>query len=140
MGSGYAADVCLCRSYSRGQLTLTSADPRVAPNIDLGLLSDSRDMDLLVAGFKRLRELLAAAPFESRRASEVYPVSLARADDGIVRHIRDRIATAYHPLGTLAMGDDAKPVTPGIAASAVSIRFFANPVTCLLYTSDAADE
>ncbi len=110
-GAGYFADVCLCRPRSRGSLTLSGTDPRAAPHIDLGLLNDSRDLDLLVAGFKRLRELLAMAPFESMRAPEVYPAGLASTNDEIVEHIRHRVATAYHPVGTLAMGQQNTPVT-----------------------------
>jgi choline dehydrogenase len=119
LGSGYFADVCLCRPRSRGTLTLASANPQTVPNIDLGLLSDQRDVDLLVAGFKRLRELMAAAPFESMAAPEVYPADRVRADVEIIEHVRSRVATAYHPVGTLAMGDNDAPVTPELQVRGV---------------------
>ncbi|MGB1034599.1 MAG: GMC family oxidoreductase, partial [Primorskyibacter sp.] len=51
-GAGYFADVVVCRPKSRGALTIGS-DP-YAPQIDLNLLHDQRDLDLLVQGIARL--------------------------------------------------------------------------------------
>lgn len=110
-GSGYCADVGVCRPFSRGSITLTSADARVAPAIDLGVLTDERDVQILVLGFRRLRELLANAPFDSRRAPEVYPGTSVTTDEEITHHIRSRSATAYHPVGSLAMGGKGFPVS-----------------------------
>ena len=67
-GSGYFADVCACRPKSRGRLRLTSADPNVAPDIDLGLFQDPDDVETLLAGLKRLRELMSKAAFGKHRA------------------------------------------------------------------------
>ena len=49
-GSGFFADVCLCRPRSRGRLSLTPEGLR----IDLGLLSDPADLEDMVAGVARL--------------------------------------------------------------------------------------
>lgn len=111
-GSGYFADVGVCRPKSRGDLKLVSSDPGSAPAIDLGLLNDPDDMTTLVAAFKRLRALLANAPFDDRRAPEVFPGQAAVSDKQIESYIRDRLGTAYHPVGTLRMGLDDAPVTP----------------------------
>lgn len=112
LGAGYFADICVCRPVSRGQLRLSTKDPNVAPDIDLGILSDRADMDLLIAGFKRLRLLLAAAPFGSMAAPEVYPAGRVETEDQIAEHIRTRSGTAYHPVGTLRMGVESAPATP----------------------------
>ena len=110
-GSGYFADVGVSRPNSRGRLRLALADPGAAPRIDLGLLNDPDDLATLVAGFKRLRELLEDAPFGDRRAPEAFPGISATTDDEIEKHIRDRLGTAYHPVGTLRMGDGDAPVS-----------------------------
>jgi len=110
-GSGYFADVGVCRPVSRGSLTLSSADPRATPNIDLGVLKEEHDVHVLVGGFRRLRELLGAAPMGDRRAPEVYPGSSISTDEQIAEHVRARCGTAYHPVGTLAMGAEHSPVT-----------------------------
>ena len=116
--SGYFADVCLCRPASRGRLRLRAKDPAAAPRIDLGLFRDESDLDTLAAGVIRLRSLLAEADFGTRRAPEVHPgpeVGGERLKD----HIRANAGTAYHPVGTLRMGDGAAPVTPRLQVRGV---------------------
>ena len=119
-GSGYFADVCACRPKSRGRLRLTSADPNVAPDIDLGLFQDPDDVETLLAGLKRLRELMSKAAFGKHRAPEVYPGPEVSSDEALRQHIKDRGATAYHPVGTLRMGEGTAPVTPRLAVAGVT--------------------
>ncbi|MEL6967334.1 MAG: GMC family oxidoreductase N-terminal domain-containing protein [Pseudomonadota bacterium] len=119
-GSGYFADICLCRPKSRGKLTLKSADPNATPIIDLGLLSDPQDLDLLTEAFKRLRDLMANAPFDHRRAPEVFPAATAQTDEEIKDYIRARCATAYHPVGTLRIGDDKAPLKENLQVRGLS--------------------
>ena len=114
-GSGYFADVCLCRPRSRGRLRLTGAGLQ----IDLGILTDARDVATMVAGVKRLRAILAAAPFPGRPAQEVFPGTAVQSDAEIEAHIRANAATAYHPVGTLRMGESPAPVTPKLALRGV---------------------
>lgn len=113
-GSGFFADICLCRPVSRGRLQLTSSSPKDAPKIDLGILSDPADLAVLVAGFKRLRTILATAPFGAFNAPEVYPSETVNTIDEIEHYIRNNCATAYHPVGTLAMGLGSEPVSPDL--------------------------
>lgn len=120
-GEGYFADVNLCRPRSRGRLRLASRDARAAPEIDLGLFADSRDLDRLVIGVKRLREVLADAPFAAGAGREVYPGDRARSDDEIAETLRSRAGTSYHPVGSLRMGEDAAaPVAPDLSVRGVS--------------------
>ena len=103
MKAGYFADVCLCRPKSRGALRLVSNDPRVAPEIDLGLFRDEDDLDTMTAGVERLRVLLDRADFGARRASEAHP-GRAVTGDALKAHIRASAGTAYHPVGTVRLG------------------------------------
>lgn len=119
-GSGYFADVCVCRPKSRGRLRLTSADPNVAPDIDLGLFQDPEDVETLLAGFKRLRALMSTAQFGDHRAPEAFPGPEVTTDAALRQHIMDRGATAYHPVGTLRMGEGTAPVNPRLAVAGVS--------------------
>ena len=119
-GSGYFADVCLCRPKSRGRLRLTSANPNDPPDIDLGLFQDPEDVETLLAGLKRLRDLMNKANFGEHRAPEVFPGPEVSSDAALRQHIRDRGATAYHPVGTLRMGEGTAPVTPRLAVAGVS--------------------
>ena len=117
-GSGFFADVGVCRPVSRGHLSLRSSDARVAPEIDLGLLRDPADLAVLVAGFKRLRRILAAGQ-GPLSAPEVHPAQSVRSDDEIEDYIRAKCATAFHPVGTLAMGLDAEVVGPDLKVKPV---------------------
>ncbi len=119
-GSGYFADVGVCRPKSRGALRLTSKDPQAAPAIDLGLFNDSSDLETLVAGLKRLRVLMEEVDFGPRHAPEAFPGVAVQSDSALRDHIRDRGATAYHPVGTLRMGDGSNaPVTSRLSARGV---------------------
>ncbi len=110
-GSGYFADVGVCRPKSRGALRLTNSDPKAAPDIDLGLFNDDSDLETLVIGLKRLRTLMEQADFGSHRAPEVFPGPSVDSDDALRAYVGDRAATAYHPVGTLRMGGgDDSPV------------------------------
>ncbi len=102
---GYFADVCLCRPRSRGRLTMASPD---VPAIDPALLRDGSDLDMLVRGVARLRAVLAAAPLGTRRAPEAHPGAHV-VGEALREHVRAACGTAYHPVGTLALGG---PVTP----------------------------
>lgn len=113
--AGYFADVCLCRPKSRGSLRLASKDPAQAPLIDLGLFREESDLDTMVEGVDRLRRLLKQAHFGPHRAPEVFPGEQV-SGEALRAHIRNSAGTAYHPVGTLALGG---PVTPRLAVDGV---------------------
>jgi len=111
-GSGYSADVNICRPFSRGRLKLFSSDPKKPPEFDLALLSDERDVATMINAVRRLREVIAQAPFGDLRGVEDYPGDHVQSEEEIKQFVRDRCATAYHPVGTLRMGEGAAPVSP----------------------------
>ncbi|SLN40404.1 GMC family oxidoreductase [Pseudooctadecabacter jejudonensis] len=107
-GSGYFADVCVCRPKSRGRLMRRNGQL----HIDLGLFKDEADLDTLTHGLFRLRSLMADAMGDAA-APEVYPAGAATSHDDMRAHVRANAGTAYHPVGTLRMGTDPDaPVTP----------------------------
>lgn len=105
VGSGYFADVCVCRPKSRGSLTLASKDPNVSPNIDLGLFNDPADLDTLVAGLERLQTEMAATDLGPHQAPQVHPPQGA----DLRQYVIDNAGTAYHPVGTLALDGPVDP-------------------------------
>lgn len=135
-GSGYFADVGICRPKSRGALRLTSRDPRVAPEIDLGLFNDSSDLDTLVAGLKRLRVLMDEADFGPRRAPEAFPGPSVQSDEALRAHVRDCGATAYHPVGTLRMSNVVSaPVDPRLSVRGIGGLWVADASVMPVVTS-----
>ena len=106
-GRGYFADAVVCRPKSRGALKLG----KESLEIDLGLFSDPADLDLLVKGWLRLRTLMAEADFGPMRADEVFPGPGVTTEDEARAHVVAHAGTAYHPVGSLAMGTGDAPVT-----------------------------
>ena len=100
-GSGYFADVCLCQPRSRGRLRI--GVDRDTPLIDLNLFGEAKDLDDMVRGVEKLRGLLAKTDFKGRRAPEAFPGADVTGD-ALRETIRTRAGTAYHPVGTVALG------------------------------------
>ncbi|HVA54470.1 MAG TPA: choline dehydrogenase [Gammaproteobacteria bacterium] len=100
---GYSLHVCVLHPASRGQVRLASSDPGKAPLIDPAYLSDPRDLDVLVHGFKLARRILAAPAFTPYRGRELFSAG-AVSDADIHALIRARAETIYHPVGTCRMG------------------------------------
>jgi choline dehydrogenase len=95
---------------SEGELTLRTADPLDEPRIDMGYLRDERDLDELVHGVKRAREIGEATPLDDYRGEELWPGDDVQTDEEIIEYIRNTATTAYHPVGTCKMGTDEMAV------------------------------
>jgi choline dehydrogenase-like flavoprotein len=109
-GHGYSAHVCLLQPKSRGTLRLASADPLAAPAIDPAFLSERDDVERLVRGFRRLREILRQPALAAHGGVEL-PVSASAVSDAqIEAFIRAHADTIYHPVGTCGMGSGAMAV------------------------------
>lgn len=90
---------------SRGNLTITSADIKVAPLINPNFLSEQSDVDLMVASFKRMRQFYATQAMQSFViGGEYYPGKEVATDKQIENHIRRNLNTIWHSTSTCAMG------------------------------------
>lgn len=107
---GFGLHPTLIRPKSRGRITLRSASPSDAPLIDPGYLSDPADLELLVAGIRLGRRILAAAPFDEYRGDEHLPGPAADNDEALRGAVRRWAETIYHPVGTCRMGTDDRAV------------------------------
>jgi choline dehydrogenase len=108
-GHGISSHIEVLRPYSRGTVTLHSADPHAAPLIDPQFLADERDLSLLLKGAQFQQRLIESTPFDSIRGKMLYQT---RVDDprGLEQDIRNRADTQYHPVGTCKMGPDSDPM------------------------------
>ena len=108
-GHGWSCHVCVLRPYSRGRVTLRSSDVFADPSIDMGFLSDERDLDLLEEGYRRTRQVCEAPALAPWRGRELYTDGTESRDE--LRDIlRSRADTVYHPVGTCRMGGDGEAV------------------------------
>lgn len=103
--AGYSCHVCVLRPESRGSVKLASADPRVAPLIDPGFLTDDRDMAVLKAGVRAMYRILEQQPLARHAGRDRHPPKLGD-DAALEQLIRNRADTVYHPVGTARMGSD----------------------------------
>ncbi len=109
-GHGFTVLAGLVGSKSSGQLRLQSNDPMAPPLIDFGCLSHEDDVQVLLAGVKLGREIVAAGAFDRYRGAEFLPGETVTSDKDLINYIRDFATTIYHPAGSCKMGDDALAV------------------------------
>lgn len=94
---------------SRGELTLTSADPHAKPKIDPRYLSEAADLEVLREGTALTREIVRHAAVAAEIRGELEPGGDC-VGEALVREIRQRASTVYHPVGTCRMGMDERAV------------------------------
>ena len=109
-GHGLSCHVCLLRPKSRGEVTLNSADPFEDPKIDPKFLSHPDDMRDMIAGYKKMMNILNSEAVSKYTSSHVQrPVDI-NDDKDIEQAIREDADTVYHPVGTCKMGNDEMSV------------------------------
>ena len=109
----FEIDVVLMRPTCRGTVRLRSTDPADAPRIVLPDRRERADMNRLIEGYHRAREV-AEQPEVARRCREL---SAARAEnaDALPGWILENSYSVPHVVGTCAMGaspDDGAVVDP----------------------------
>ena len=100
----------LLRPASRGMIRLRSANPTERVRIHQNFLSDERDLPILRAGLKMLRDVAAQPALDRFRGREIGPGAGAQTDADLDSYIRAAGATAHHPCGTCRMGTDQDAV------------------------------
>jgi choline dehydrogenase-like flavoprotein len=102
-GFGFSCHVCVLRPHSRGEVGLASVDPTAAPRIDPRFLSDERDAALLLKGTRMMQKILGSPALARYRHK---PLHAGDNDDDaeLMKQIRSRADTIYHPVGTCRMG------------------------------------
>ena len=109
-GHGFQAHVGPMRSKSRGEVTLTSADPKADPRILFNYMShedDWRDFRTCIA---MTREIFGQAAFDPYRGKEIQPGNDVTSEADLNAFIRDNVESAYHPCGTCKMGAKDDPM------------------------------
>lgn len=111
-GSGLGVILAaLSSSFSRGNVTIDSADIADPPVINLGWLSDAGDVDtqLAVAAFKRVRQAWDSIP-QITIGPELTPGPAVQSDEEILAYIRNSTSTLLHAAGTCKMGKLGDPM------------------------------
>ena len=106
---GFMANVTQMRPYSRGSITLRSADPLAAPVIQANYLEDPRDREVLRRGVRMLRDVFRQPAFDTLRGPEAQPGPDITSDAALDAWIGRTADTMFHPVGTCRMGQDTDP-------------------------------
>ena len=106
-GSGQqyvAASVGLVATFSRGNVTINSADTTINPIVNPNWLSDPRDQDIAVAAFRRGRQLFSTNAIRPIVKSEAFPGLNITTNSQILDTVKKSVNSVYNAAGTNQMG------------------------------------
>ena len=106
---GFSCHACVLRPESSGSVRLAGPDAATMPLIDPAFLADDRDMATLLAGVRLMRRIVERPPLSAHGGRDRHMAGITD-DAGMIRIIRDRADTIYHPVGTARMGSDEAAV------------------------------
>lgn len=103
-GDSFLLVPCLIKPHSRGELRLTSADPRAPARIDPRCLTAPEDVEILSRGLQLTTEIGLSRRLSSITNGVAFPGRLSRAER--IAYIRNASYTSDHPTSSCAMGLD----------------------------------
>ncbi len=103
---GFTGLAVTLHPYSRGYVRLKSPDPHDAPVIDPRILSDTRDLDLVVSHIQALREVARQPALGAWIRAEVYPGTGCSSRDALADYVRTSADSGQHQVGTARIGCD----------------------------------
>lgn len=112
VGDSYATIfVLLVAPQSRGNISIVSSQMSDAPLINPNSLTTQPDKDLLVAGFKRLRQFVTSeAMADVIIGEEFFPGPSVQTDSQILEYIQEAYVSISHAHATCQMGQASDPL------------------------------
>ena len=108
----FSLSVAVMKPRSRGRLRLRSVAPDAPPEIDLGHLTDPRDLPRLLMGVQAARQIVRTAAMRELALQEVHSgTAWSGADMSLEDAVRAEAQSYHHPVGTCRMG----PASDGMA-------------------------
>jgi len=111
-GNGCTLNSYHVRPRSRGQVTLRSKDPSVAPAIDPNAFAEPYDLERAVDGIKISQDILSQPAFRPFVKRLYLPNGQVRSPTEYREFARQYARSAYHPVGTCRMGGGESVVDP----------------------------
>ena len=100
------ASVCDLRPESRGEVVITSPDPKAAPAIRPNFLSTPRDRQVAADAIRLTRRIMDAPAMQRYRPEEYLPGSKIDSQEALEQAAGDIGTTIFHPVSTCRMGVD----------------------------------
>ncbi len=107
---GFMASAIQVRPLSRGTVLIKSSDPFGQPAVQPNYLAEAEDVQVLIRGLRKVRDILRESPLKEIMDCELEPGIDLQSDDELEDYIRKTAQTVYHPVGTCKMGDDKAAV------------------------------
>jgi choline dehydrogenase-like flavoprotein len=100
----FAIAPTLVAPQSRGHVRLRSSDPTEAPSIVGNHLSERADVDAMVIGVERARDVVSQPALRPYTVAEIHPGAQVRTAAEIEADLRRDTELIYHPTSTARMG------------------------------------
>ncbi len=107
---GLASNPCQLRPESRGSIHAKSPDGTVSPRIVPKYLSDPADRQSVVDQLKLIRKIWQQPALQPYLKNPGDP--FGETDEEMLQYAIVAGGTLYHPVGTVAMGDERFPLDP----------------------------
>lgn len=110
-GYNYASSiVALVAPLSRGNISISSANMADQPLINPNWLTDPADVQVAIAGYKRVRQMFATkAMAPVLIGPEYFPGPSVQTDAELLHIIRQSLNTVFHAAATCSMGKTSDP-------------------------------
>jgi choline dehydrogenase len=105
-GHGFQVHVGHNKPKSRGAVTIKSADPAVAPEIQFNYLQHQDDIEGFRACVRLTREIIEQSAFNEYRDDEIQPGKEIQTNEQIDAFVRQAVESAYHTSCSCKMGED----------------------------------
>ncbi|KAI0154158.1 putative choline dehydrogenase [Xylariaceae sp. FL1272] len=101
---------CIQIPTSRGNVNISSSLMHDQPLINPNWMTTQHDIDLVIGGFKRIRQILEAPVMSNVTiGTEYWPGSSVQTDEEIYDHLRKAFNTISHPAASCKMGKASDP-------------------------------
>ena len=114
----YAIAPTLVAPQSRGRVRLHSADPLEAPRILGNHLTERADIDAMILGVERTRDIAAQAALRPFTGKEIHPGASVVGAAAIEADLRRDTELIYHPTSTARIG----PPETGVVDSELRVH------------------
>ncbi|HYF24269.1 MAG TPA: GMC family oxidoreductase N-terminal domain-containing protein [Baekduia sp.] len=103
---------CIAQSYwtpaSSGTVRATTRDPHVKPAVQLNMLTERSDLEALLRGIAKAREIVRSGPLRDMVKAEIHPGEHVRTEAELERWVRQTCGHTYHPACTARMGEEGE--------------------------------
>lgn len=105
---GFSISICPMRPQSRGEIRLRSPDPVEAPAMRANYLTCDSDCVTILNGLRRAQDICRMPAMRAVVEREIWPDEgfESAGDEARLAAIAARVSTIFHPVGSVAMGDD----------------------------------